>query len=344
MGATEEGRRWLGLPTKEKLREVFRLLWREPAPLSVDRRLELLPSPPALLLLSGRLDLRAAVTELFRNLEAGQNVEYRAFLKNHCHRSNPYLELRRRGVRMSVRGLDTYREPTRTELEEQWERLIERFFAQRLLVLDAVSLGITTERHLCFSLTEAGRCFLGFAEDFGYSADDEARIVVQPNFEVVFLSASTQAEAAIGRYAERVGREVGTLFRITKSSVIRSAAAGLGVEAVLGSLREHAAGGVPGNVAAEIEGWLGQCRTVRLENALLIRCPDAETAARAAAAAGRLVRMVSDTVLEVVEPRRRGPLERKLNEDGIFVEVSAERRAPQVGRKPQRGKREGGGT
>lgn len=322
MSVTESGKTWLGLSMRDKLLAIFRLLQRVEAPLASDRRLEFLPSPPALLLLSGRLDLRAAVTELFRGLPANQHVEYRAFLRDHSQRANPYLELRRRGVRMSVRGFDGYREPTKVELATQWEHLVQRFFAQRLLVLDAVSLGLTSERRLCFSLTEAGRCFLGFTEDFEYGAEQDARIVVQPNFDIVFLSASSAAEAAIGRFAERVGRDVGTLFRITKQSALRAAASGMSAEEVLASLAEHTSGGLPGNVAAEIEGWLGQCRTVRLESALLLRCADAETAARVVAAAGSLVRVVSETVIEVVEPRRRVPLERKLREEGIFVEAT----------------------
>jgi hypothetical protein len=332
MSATEEGRRWLGLPMHGKLLAVYRLLQRAPVRPAPDRRLELLPSPPALLLQSGRLDLRAAVAELFRDLEAGRYVEYRSFLRGRCQGANPYLELRRRGVRMSLRGTDGYREPSRAELVEQWERLVERFLAQRLLVLDAVSLGLTAERRLCFSLTDAGRCLLGFAEDFEYGVDDAARIVVQPNFEIVFLAPSSAAEAAIGRFAERVGRDVGTLFRITKKSAIRAAASGLTVPGVLASLRDLASGDLPRNVVAELEGWFGQCRTVRMESALVLRSPDGETTARVAAAAGKLVRVMSDTVLEVVEPRRRTPLARRLLEEGIFLEVIQERRPEKAGR------------
>ena len=64
---------------------------------------------------------------------------------------------------------------------------------------------------------------------------------------------------------------------------------------------------------------------VRMESVLLIRCPDAETTARAATAGGKMVRVVSDTVLEVLEPRRRALLERRLKEEGVFVELTSER-------------------
>ncbi len=203
---------------------------------------------------------------------------------------------------------------------------LERFFAQRLLVLDAVSLGLTAEGRLCFAVTDVGRYLLGQTGDFDYAEETEARIVVQPNFEVVFLSANIRAEAAIGRYAERIGWDVGTLFRITKKSVLRAAAAGLVSAVVLESLREHATAGIPGNVAAEIAGWMNGCRVARLESALLIRLQDAETASRALAAGGRYVQLISDTVIEVVEPRRRGALERRLAGEGIFLEATPEKK------------------
>jgi hypothetical protein len=316
MGATEVGRQWLGLSMKGRLRSVIDHLG---AATGTDQRIEYLPSPPGFLLLSGKLDLRQAIQGLFRDLGKGRYVEYRSFLRKHAQRGNPYLELRRQGVRMSVHGLEGYRDLTRAELTEQWERLVERFFAQRLLVLDAVSLGLTAERRLCFALTDVGRCLLGQSEDFEYAKEGEARIVLQPNFEVVFLSPNTQAEAAMSRYAERTGRDVGTLFRITKRSVLRAAAAGLDADEVLSSLREHTSGGVPGNVASEISGWMAACRLVALESALLIRLPDAETAARAQSAGGRYVRLISDTIVEVLEPRRRRALERRLAEEGIFL-------------------------
>ena len=317
MRVTEGGRAWLSLPVAQKIRAVLRHLEAAPSP---EQRIELLPSPPKLLLLSGRLDLREAVRDVFRRLEVGRHVEYRPYLRIVLERSNPYLELRRKGLRMSVRGLDGYREPTKSELEDQWERLVERFLAQRLLVLEGVELGLTAEHRLSFALTEVGRCLLGLAKDFDYPAEAEARVVLQPNFEVVFLAANAEAEAGIGRFAERVGREVGTLFRVTKQSVLRAASTGLDAQGLLDSLREHVAGPLPPNVETEIRGWLGQCRRVRLENALLIRLPDAETTARAVSAGGKLVRLVSDTVLEVVEPRRRVSLERRLAEEGIFLE------------------------
>jgi hypothetical protein len=79
---------------------------------------------------------------------------------------------------------------------------------------------------------------------------------VQPNFEVVFLSPSPGAEAALGRFCERVGREVGVLFRITHPSLARAAAAGLGPHQVMATLSRASRSPIPPNVAHEVPGWM----------------------------------------------------------------------------------------
>jgi hypothetical protein len=60
----------------------------------------------------------------------------------------------------------------------------------------------------------------------------------------------------VGRFGERLGREVGLLFRLTKASVLRAGAAGMGRRDVLGALDRFSRSPVPPNVAHEIEGWL----------------------------------------------------------------------------------------
>jgi hypothetical protein len=53
-----------------------------------------------------------------------------------------------------------------------------------------------------------------------------------------------------------VGREVGVLFRITRQSVARAAAAGLRPEQVLETLARASKSPIPTNVAHEIPGWM----------------------------------------------------------------------------------------
>lgn len=149
---------------------------------------------------------------------------------------------------------------TEEALEELWKSFLGIFIGRCLLSLDGVEAGITEEGTPCFRLTHIGRRILGLPGDG--QGDGEGRdastpaIIVQPNFEIVFLVPSPAAEALLGRFCERVGREVGVLFRITKQSIQRAAASGLRTDQVIGSLERHARSELPPNVRQEIHGWL----------------------------------------------------------------------------------------
>ncbi|MCI0437011.1 MAG: hypothetical protein L0271_25735 [Gemmatimonadetes bacterium] len=73
-----------------------------------------------------------------------------------------------------------------------------------------------------------------------------------------------------------------------------------------------------------------ESRHVTLAPALLIRCPDAHTAARVLASGGNAVRSISDTVVELLDPAARTRLIKKLRGLAVFVEEHkpAEKRRP----------------
>ncbi len=142
-------------------------------------------------------------------------------------------------------------------LEELWKSFLGIFLGRCLLSLDGAEAGVTEDGAPCFRLTHAGRRILGLPGDDRDGHDGSgASIIVQPNFEIVFLVPSPAAEAQLGRFCERVGREVGVLFRITKQSIQRAAASGLGDDQVIGPLESHARSELPPNVRHEIKGWL----------------------------------------------------------------------------------------
>jgi hypothetical protein len=143
--------------------------------------------------------------------------------------------------------------------------------------------------------------------------------MVQPNFDVVFLASWRKAESELARFCERKGRHVGTLFKVTKQSIFAAAASGLTRDRVLGSLREYCSAELPPNVEFEISAWFGQYREIALRPALLIHCPDAETALRVAAVAGKKVTRLTDTTLELPDSKAEPALRKKLREMGIFV-------------------------
>ncbi len=217
--------------------------------------------------------------------------------------------------------------------------------------------------HLAFRITAIGEFFLNWRTDFDYESLGRAEIVVQPNFEIVFLSSSPVAAGKIGRFAERSGiddgtrtsirssartstragartgtrtgvrtgartsaqdsargvAQTGTLFKITRSSILAAAATGSTSQGVLTTLRELSSKPVPKNVTTEIEGWFAQCRRVRIAETLIIECPDEETARRVLAVGKNLVRPLGGRVVEVRERHHQGQLVRRLRKEGLFA-------------------------
>lgn len=174
----------------------------------------------------------------------------------------------------------------------------------------------------CIALTTPGRYLLQLAEDFnyGHEHDGQGQVVVQPNFDVVFLAPAPLVEAAIARFAERKRRGHGTLFIITKKSILAAAGSGMTIEQVLETLQHASVKPIPANVAREITGWFEQCRRISVRSAILIACPDAETAGRVVAASGNRAVLLTETVVELADARAKTELLRKLHGMGVFVD------------------------
>jgi len=151
---------------------------------------------------------------------------------------------------------------TEEALEELWKSFLGIFLGRCLLALGGAEAGVTAEGKPGFRVTGTGRTLLGLPHE-GASGTEEASseespaLIVQPNFEVVFFSPSPGFEASLGRYCERVGREVGVLFRFTRQSLRRAGAAGIDADQVLRELARGSRSPVPPNVEHEIRGWMG---------------------------------------------------------------------------------------
>ena len=141
-------------------------------------------------------------------------------------------------------------------LEELWKFVLHRVLGRGILALGGAEAGMTGDGRACFRLTETGRRLLARSPVRVEETRPVTDIVVQPTFEIVFLSPSPVAEAALGRFCERRGREVGLLFRMTKQSIQRAAASGLGEEEIVGALARFSRSPVPPNVAHEVSAWL----------------------------------------------------------------------------------------
>ena len=267
--------------------------------------------------------LRRAVLAACASLEREAVVPADSFVEWKQQESNPFLARGAEPTLLRVHGGWSSREATPDEAEETWGQCLMQFLCQRLYPLGCVRVAQAEgSKSMCFGLTGPGRYLLGLTGDFefGTGVDTEGKLVVQPNFEVVFLAPAPAAEALLTRFAQRKRSGLGALFAITKKSIQNAAASGMTAAQVLDTLRELSSKPLPENVAREITGWCAQVRRIEVRPALLLRCPDAETAARVLALAGHGAALVSETVIELPAFAREAELLRKLRGTGIFAD------------------------
>ncbi len=191
----------------------------------------------------------------------------------------------------------------------------------RLFRYGGLSFGWTESGLVTVQLTDVGRYYLGLTDEFEYGADAADRpVLVQPDFEVIFLAPSAQHEAAISRFAERTGTHLGALFRITRASIHAAARAGLEAKSVLDELASATSVPLPDNVTHEINAWFAECHHLELEPALVIRCPSPEIAARIRAAAPRHIEAATETLLLLSDPSKRSQVINACRKAGLFLE------------------------
>jgi hypothetical protein len=321
MEVTESGSGWLGLRDKDRLKTILDglrggLKKQESAfgDGALSLALHVIAEPS-----EGQLrKIASALATPFAGMDVDVFVRLRDFIDYYRERDNPLPAIRRDKDADFRIGGSFVEDPSPEELEEAWEGLVIEFLCLRLLPLGGAKIGQDSGGAVCFAMTDAGRYLVGAAEDFQLGGGESGRIAVQPNFDVVFLAASSKAESEIARFSERKGRRLGTLFKLTRQSILAAAAAGLTGERVLEILREHCSGEIPGNVAFEISAWSSQYRRISMRPVLLIQCPDEATSDRVVAAAGNKVTRLTATMLELRDTKAQATLARKLREAGIF--------------------------
>jgi hypothetical protein len=325
--ASKRGTRWLALSDRERLASLLNPLRnstdRNPSRWRSSEEAGFFPAAFGFELSATEHDLRSAVNEAFLSLPLTGFVPLQEFLDYHSRERNPFLGEKTSKPSPRLVSLYTSWQPTtRDGWERLWRASLQMFVHARLVALGGVRLGRAADGRLCFQLTEIGRYLLGAVDEFDYGHDVEGEVIVQPNFEVVFLARSPQLEAQLARIAARVGAGPGVMFRITRESILAAAEAGLGLDLVLRQLQQASSRDLPANVERQIRDWYAGVRRVNVRRALLIHCPDAETAARVRASAGNGLHPLTDTVLELDEAdaQARKALLRKLRKVGVFVD------------------------
>ena len=334
LAVTDDGRRWLTRPAKERLKQILDLL-REEAMLHPEEShrfvdswyaedpeavpLDFVPHVDGLGWFFTSPD--RGVVDAFRAVGRESILDLRAFILFHAEERNPLLTLDTfigYYHRMGDDGSE--------DAERIWGSTLLAFFHERLLPLGGVALGPLAEGHAGFRMTEIGRYLLGEADDFDLDApEDTGDVVVQPNFEIVFLSPSPIHQVRARTFAAPTAalkspESVGTLFVIDRGSVQRAVMAGQDAEQVISAAGDLSKQPLPANVTRQIRDWAAEVRWVDVRPAVLVDCGDTETAARVLSAVGTRGRLLSESVVELVDGTDLTPaIRRKLVTRGVFV-------------------------
>jgi len=291
------------------------------------------------------LDLRDALGHAFGATAGGAFMPLAAFLDHQARAANPLLALHAAGD-FGRAQMTYYTGPhadPRQQLRALWRQMLEQFLVDRLAAFGGVRLGRAPDGALCVALADPGRYLFGTSAAFAYGADEAGAVVVQPNFDVVFLAPNPAVEAEVARFAERVGQAPGVAFRLTRASVLAAAEAGLAREDLLGVLARASSKPLAANVAREVEGWLAGVRRARVRTATLLECPDEETATRVLGALGAKAHRLTPTLFELTAgaPAEEAGLLRRLRAAGVFLEgrprAGASRTPARRGRRARRG-------
>jgi hypothetical protein len=223
LAATAKGRKWLAQPAPDRLRDLLFAMRRPHKdrfsdyddPLGNISNSFSFEGTEA-----GEFDQLGWLDSIWRQASDDGCVALNAFLDYHARVSNPLVNPaipkagRPRWVTHYGGGQTGLREET---IEETCRTYLENFFWSRLAPLGCVETTARDDGQVWFRLSSAGKHLIGQSAELAYGQPvADAAIVIQPNFEVVFLQPNLGAEVELSPFAERVGKQVGLLFRLTR--------------------------------------------------------------------------------------------------------------------------------
>lgn len=322
--ATPHGQQWLKLSARERLRDLILHLRKHRSPAEEwEDGFAFVPSAAGFYREDqSPADVSHTLEAVWRQTDNQPPVGLEDFVQYHSRVSHPLAAPASSKAGLLV-GRGDYLEPaTEHNVEETWSKALGQFFWERLVPLGTVELGLDIEQKLCFRLNPTGRCLLGLADDFDYGHPTApGGIVVQPNFEIVFLQPNLAAEIDLAALAERCGKTVGTIFRLTRKTIIQAAAKGMTADEARQLLTMHSAKDLPANVAEEVRAWFAACRRLPVRHALLIEAGDRETALRIRKLLGSDCTVVKDTLLEWRVDHIDSKVRKELNGEGLFLDL-----------------------
>ena len=320
--ATEKGKKWLSGSESERLNAVVDHL-RAAHKRNKDGdyfdhdNIRFAPNNPQTYTTSGEFNLEEKLIQAFTNCPAGQWIELQPFLQWNIESNNPLLSCEE----TTIDRIFNQWENSDSAREERWRNMLKGFLVSRLMPVGGAKFAFNAPGTLWFSITPVGTDLLGQTDTFDHQTETvEDGIIVQPNFEIIFTAANPYAEGELTRYAERIGHGIGTLFRITRPSIHLALNSGMESDQILESLQPLSKKNLPKNIVAQIQDWGNSFRRVAINNITIIRCPDAETALRVQALYPKKTDPITDTILQINNPKDIATLKKKLRENGVGIE------------------------
>ncbi len=332
--ARKKSKEWLKLPPHEKLEEVMQA---QRNAYSAEKCEDLTRSglgenlnwTGVVNTVRGRLDrnrapfnIKGSVAGAFRKVSsAGGPVDAQEFLDNQLFVENPYFTLFHSQIPFTVNrywfedNTVDYR-----EMVNEWYRNLQSFIINTAIPFGMLNIGrVEGSNQHVIEVNDVGHYFLGEKNTLPVTEDTCGNaIIVQPNFEIVFLGPDPAAEVQIGQFSDRLGSGIGTLFRLSRTSILQGASIGLDAGCILNTLEGLSEKPVPPNVKEQIKNWSAQCRRVTITTRVLFICPDGETALKVKSSGGDKVELISDTVVAVSDRKFAKTLANKLEKKGIF--------------------------
>ncbi len=269
-------------------------------------------------------DMKGSVFNAFKALAAAQGpVSERSFITDQVYVNNPYLTLFHSQILFRIpRGWFNNYCIDYNYMITTWHKDLQDFIVKIAIPYGLMDMGeIKNTDSFAISVNDIGRYFLGERDTLPQTKTQvEDSILIQPNFEIVFMGSDPAAEVQIGQFCDRLGSGIGTLFKISRASIIKCASIGLDAEYILKTLEKLSPKPVPSNVKEQIKNWSAQCRKIRIENRILFICPDKETALKVKSSGGDKVEQISDTIISISDRKFANTLAKKLEGKGIFRE------------------------
>lgn len=167
-----------------------------------------------------------------------------------------------------------------------WEQDMDHVLLHQLLWHSSCSVldlhHDSQNQQLGISLTPLGKALLQRQSPLPFPQSGPAvSVIVKPDYEIVFLQASSRAEAELAVFCRRIHTgHVGALFRITRDALFQAMEHGKTSEGFLDALRSCCAS-IPQNVLTEIQSWQESTRVATTRHIQILQFASEEDARHA---------------------------------------------------------------